>query len=272
MREDIKERNDRLISKIYETLSNDYENIKELKKEELIKYCNKYWIKENHSAATIKHYLYFINNVLKEEDNKVVLKTNDFKPNDKNIVLSKEDVINLIKKLENAQDQAFIYCLFKNIYGAKAEELIKLEVKQVDISNKKIYLKNRIVEMDDMFTDIMQRAINQKIYHAEKEVILNEYNQYVFKPKPSKRNHNGYDSFSYDGFVSRIRKIRDITGVYITPDILSKSGAVDDLINLYGYTALYDDVDAYCKKEGIKIGTVNLLTSYRDFIIKNKLH
>lgn len=272
MRKDIQERNDRLCGKIRETLIEDYgaENISSLSKNELVEYCKKHWIKENHAAATIKHYVYFVNMVLKEEKNETILKVDDFSANKDEIanILSKDDIEVLMTRLANPQDKAIVYCLFKSI---RQKEIMTLKIDQVDLENKQIILSNRIINMDDKFADLMKAAIDQKIYYDDKDILLNDRSEYVFKPKPNKKNNNGFNPFSYNSFVSRMRRIRNITSIFITPDLLLKSGAINDIIENYGYTAMYSDVDEYCKKQKLKIGTNNLLISYREFIM-NKLH
>lgn len=254
-------------------------NLKNVEEDQLIKYCKKYLItKNNYSIDKIKEILFYTNSEIRKRGSCKVLNYKQFEYSESTLdnIFSKSELNDCVDQLENAQDQAMVYCLFFGIYGKKAEEIINLKISQVDLKNKKIYLQNRIIEMDDLFVDIMSSALEQEIYcpiyiQGEKrysEFKFNMNSEYVFKVKGNKKNNNGLGTFSYEGFKTRIKKIRDISEKNFTPETLVKSGIIYNLIKEFSVEGNYKKITKWVEDNNIRANSYKLTLLYKEFIMK----
>ena len=71
---------------------------------------------------------------------------------------------------------------------------------------------------------------------------------------------------TYDGFITKIGRVKEISDIYITPDLLLKSGYVNDLIEIYGSKARFKDVQNYIKRNSLRTNAQNLYKNYREML------
>lgn len=261
------------IDKIYKTLGQD---IKKYCREEIILLSKQNLnLNSDYSLNTIKRRLYFLNSILRKEGSTVVLHTKDFDYTRRSdYMITKSQVIEIVESLENAQDQALIYCIFKGIKGTGSKDILGLRIDQIDFEKKVIHLANRDIKIDNYFEEILISAMNQTRYASQyvsglseiKDFKFNMNSPYLIKTKPMKKNKMGMNPMTYDGFITKIGRIKEISDIYITPDLLLKSGYVNDLIEIYGSKARFKDVQNYIKRNGLRTNAQNLYKNYREML------
>ncbi|KON87420.1 hypothetical protein AF332_11680 [Sporosarcina globispora] len=160
----------------------------------------------------------------------------------KKIHYSKEEFIDLLEKLPNAQDQAFLMLMFHGIIGNKFEELRELSYNDIDWNNNKITLRkrnNQIIEVDDVTMRYLENAHKQQVYftynekngeHSERELLPNEY---IFKSLKSPRAKEG-ESVTQAVLYTRLTNIKkEFDLEYLTPNAVKQSGMIFMAVELY---------------------------------------
>lgn len=130
--------------------------------------------------------------------------------------LSLDEIVNLCEThLINASDKAMMMLLYHGIKGkSQLTELRMLEIKDINLKLRTISLPNRIVTIEDDYTlEILKQTINEKYYHkyvdddnikAPSSFRYNPKCEYLFKSKPSKRNNNGLNPYSFSALTNKL--------------------------------------------------------------------
>lgn len=205
-----------MIKKIIEGFNKDFDKaISEITREELINYIEKNYV-AGYTYFTVATRMKYINAVLELYGNKNTFTVKDF-----NVVLKDgknlkiEDIQDYIETLENPQDKFIIYALFNGIYNQNAEELLTITTDMIDMENGLIHLKDRDVVMDSIMKKIVEQTLNETTYYIldtgktwrTTEFNFNMQSPYLIKQRPSKKNNDGKDCMSYNGFRTRMKNL-----------------------------------------------------------------
>lgn len=178
--------------------------------------------KENYSISShrqcisaIKHFTVFCNLEGFDATSFERPKKSKFLP----VVLSKEEVIDLIQTTKNLKHRAIIGLLYSG--GLRIGELLNIKLKDIDIDRSQIHVKNSKGRKDR--TVIMSEVI--------KPLLLNYINTY----KPSfyfieGQTGNKYSASSVRSFIKKASKVAGI-GKFVTPHTLRHSYATHMLEN-----------------------------------------
>ena len=171
--------------------------------------------------SMIKKFLVFANN---ESINKI----------DKEFLLTLVEetrtykTLNQIKQLcdnhlINYSDKALILLLYHAIKGkSQFEELRYLKIKDINLKMNTITLPNRTIEIRDEYViyvlskTIKEKALAKYLQHEIKSsshIYYNLENEYLFKPKPSKRNNEGLDPLSFSSITNRLFRLTNLIGL-----------------------------------------------------------
>lgn len=265
----------KMCEKIYWDLTDKLGNdIEKIKKDEMQKYIQKYWI-DNVNYNTARGYLVYINYLLNSKGLDYGFSIGDFEVSTsvKGTVLY-EDLMSALKKekeefgyMSNAQDRFLILAMFNGILGKQACELINL--KKEDVLLDCIKVGDRKVVMDDTFKEVTIQAINQEEYFVIKEERVNSFNintnsKYIFTPKPSKKTNEGLDTLGYAGLRTRFYNMIDRLGINLTMDGLVKSGYVYKM-HLENVGQTYPEVENWIEKNEVKVCPYGMLKLYKEF-------
>ena len=171
--------------------------------------------------SMIKKFLVFANN---ESINKI----------DKEFLLTLVEetrtykTLNQIKQLcdnhlINYSDKALILLLYHTVKGkSQLEELRYLKSDDINLKMNTITLPNRTIEIKDEYTmyvlskTIKEKALGKYLQHEIKSsshIYYNLENEYLFKPKPSKRNNEGLDPLSFSSITNRLFRLTNLIGL-----------------------------------------------------------
>lgn len=146
-----------------------------------------------------------------------------------------------LENIVNSIDKAVICLVRMGICGTKFTELVNLKSKDIDIENRKIYLKDRVVDItDDYVLSILDTASRQTTYkvisHKDEDVLkVTEYDfntecEYFVKQRPIAKNGNGLNPYKFAGITGKMYRIFEELGMNISSINLLQSNAVDRLI------------------------------------------
>ena len=169
-----------------------------------------------------------------------------------NGILTREQLINHLRKFENAQYKFVFLGAFEGIdsAGVEHEELIKATFKDINISDKTIKLvTGRTIKISDKLIQYAEEASNTYIYHAvmgdfDSEIIGDE----IIKNRPRKNAGNSNTAKGKKLYRNFIR-CRDAYGLskFITLDKLRASGIIEYINdyakenNITGEKAFYNN-------------------------------
>lgn len=146
-----------------------------------------------------------------------------------------------LENIVNPIDKAIICLVRIGICGTKFTELINLKSKDIDIENKKIYLRGRTIDItDDYVLNILNEALRQTTYkvithkdESDLKVVNYDFNmkcEYLIKQRPVAKNNNGLNQYKFAGITGKIYRIFEELGMDISSINLLQSNAVDKLI------------------------------------------
>jgi len=113
------------------------------------------------------------------------------------LFISEEELIEIEDQLVNYQDKVILRLLFEGANGYEVSELINLKKCDIDYTNKQLKLyddKNgeRFITVSDRCLDIIERAINEKVYYAKNG------------EKESKHGKSEYEYFETDHVIKNV--------------------------------------------------------------------
>ena len=125
--------------------------------------------------------------------------------------------------LINYSDKALILLLYHTVKGkSQLEELRYLKTKDINLKMNTITLPNRTIEIRDEYViyvlskTIKEKALAKYLQHEIKSsshIYYNLENEYLFKPKPSKRNNEGIDPLSFSSITNRLFRLTNLIGL-----------------------------------------------------------
>jgi len=166
----------------------------------------------------------------------------------------------------NYQDKAVVVLLWNEIKGENQyDEIINLKIENIDIKNKLVMIGNKIIELDEIEINIIEKAIREKEYKKIKFLkngditeTLVPYTEgdYVIKSTEWRRNLNATDNkCSYSTFANRMSTYftmalgrSELTGLKVY-----KSSVYYHLIKDYGRKVLGVELEKYLAENDIKI-------------------
>lgn len=170
-----------------------------------------------------------------------------------------------LENIVNPIDKAIICLVRIGICGTKFTELINLKSKDIDIENKKIYLRGRTIDItDDYILNILNEALHQVSYRVishrdDSNLKVTEYDfnmkcEYLIKQRPVAKNDNGLNQYKFAGITGKIYRIFEELGMDISSINLLQSNAVDKLIeyeNSIGRQVSMVEAKEYLKSVGV---------------------
>lgn len=147
---------------------------------------------------------------------------------------------NNLYKVENDVDKAIICLLRCGVSGDKFTELANLKTNDIDLENKKIYLEDRTIDIDDYVAAILEDAIKQRTYvvmlhDEEKMPKVTEYDfnmkcEYLLKQRRIKSNNDGLNPYKFGGITGKVFRVFQELNMDISAINLLQSNSVDKLI------------------------------------------
>lgn len=147
---------------------------------------------------------------------------------------SKEEFIELLEKLPNAQDQAFLALMFEGVVGNKFEELRNISYYDIDWNNNELTVRERNdykIKLDDVFMRFLKNANDAQVYrtfdketggYKERDLLSSNY---LFKNIKSRAKER--DPVSYQVFYNRLNNIKNEFELeYLTPNAVKQSGMI----------------------------------------------
>ncbi|MFO1442909.1 hypothetical protein KDN24_06725 [Bacillus sp. Bva_UNVM-123] len=152
----------------------------------------------------------------------------------KKIHYSKDELIELIERLPNAQDQAFLALMFEGVVGDKFEELRNISYYDVDWNNNELTIRNRDnfkIKLDNTFMRYIKNAYEAQTYrnydketgdYKERDLLDSNY---IFRNIKSRAKEG--EPVSLQVFYNRLNNIKgEFDLEYLTPNALKQSGMI----------------------------------------------
>ncbi len=206
--------------------------------------------------SCLKKYLEYVGNNSLDEFTDI----SDSLLEDKGNYLRLDEIIELCEThLINASDKAMIMLLYHGIKGkSQLTELRTLKVKDINLKLRTISLPTRTVIIEDNYTlEILKQTINEKYYHkyvdddklkAPSSFKYNLECEYLFKSKPSKRNNNGLNPYTFSALTSKLFRFSNMLDT--TVQHIYQSGIcniIDNYQNKINNHLTIIDIDFYLK-------------------------
>lgn len=171
----------------------------------------------------------------------------------------------------NYQDKLVIILLWNKIKGKKSfSDLLNLKTSNVNISNKTIKYKNKVIELSDIEIDVVKKAITEQFYvrrTMNKNGVINEsvvdylVGDYLVKATAGSTNMEvDNNQCTYGTFANRMSKYYNI--------VLQRSGLTNQRVyksSVYYYMLLeykrklsLSELTEYLKKNGEKVSLSNM--------------
>lgn len=154
---------------------------------------------------------------------------------------SEDEFNDLLERLPNAQDQAFLRLIYEGLMGKAFSELQELHFNDINWHTNEIYIKERDEKMKvtDICMRYLQNAYKQQIYytfdkdkgeHNERELLQSDY---IFKNLKSPRSIVG-EPVKPSVFYTRLNNIKEEFDLeYLTPNAVRQSGMIKMAVDLY---------------------------------------
>lgn len=180
--------------------------------------------------------------------------------------LSKEEVLQMIHRLDNAQDKFIIYGIFNGLISSSNSDILQIKVSDVDFENKKIRVANSYVEFDEELEKIIKESITQQHYYklgeqgrSNESYLLNIDSPYIIKSRPLPSNKNGSESMSVDTLKQRLIRLSSFLGVNgMNTRLLKQSGAFN-LLKEENKEWTLDAASQFLNEKGLKLRRNNIL-------------
>lgn len=154
---------------------------------------------------------------------------------------SEEEIDEIVKDLNNAQDQALIQCLFEGIMGKGLSELLSMNYNWIDWNENLITVKDdkdgeeRTLKVSDKCMRYIKNAHLQQTYTGygdeARELPLGE-TDYIFKNTIFKRTKT--NEANQLTLLNRLQAIKDYLGKEkLSPNTISQSGRIKMAADLY---------------------------------------
>lgn len=152
----------------------------------------------------------------------------------KKVHYSYDELLELVERLPNAQDQATLMLLFEGIHGNNFSELSNIHYNDINWNENTIYIKDReeTITVSDACMRFIERAYKQPTYYTydentggykEKQLVDSPY---VFKNKLNAKSKGG-EPISHQVFYFRITDIKkEFDLEYLTANALKQSGMI----------------------------------------------
>lgn len=185
------------------------------------------------------------------------------------VIITKDELMEIIREIVNAQDKFIVMALFNGISGEDMVEIRELKVSDVDFENNTITLPNRKIKMDAQFMEITKEAIAQRTYlnkssdsiYATEKFDFNMDSEYILKSKPNSKNNFGNREMAYQALRTRVKRL----GLPVNPKDLIDSGMIHRLLKIQPvYTVA--EVETTLKKLGYK------MSAYRVYSLLNEIN
>jgi integrase len=198
-------------------------------------------------------------------------------------LITKEELMDIINTLYNAQDQALVMAYWVGIMGTMSEEVINLTIHDIDRNNNTLTLTKsdntkRIITVDDFTIDLLEDAYLQEIYtinngdyyDVKKQKNAVRYlvpSDYIFKNTSLKFGAQ----LSYAGVYNRFKSISKWYGNrFLTPSNVRTSGMLHMVNEMIGEDGSVDDLtDEQLEMIAKRYEYVNI-GSVKDAIRRNK--
>lgn len=180
--------------------------------------------------------------------------------------LSKEEVLQMVHRLDNAQDKFIIYGIFNGLISSSNSDILQIKVSDVDFENKKIRVANSYVEFDEELEKIIKESITQQHYYklgeqgrSNESYLLNIDSPYIIKSRPLPSNKNGSESMSVDTLKQRLIRLSSFLGVNgMNTRLLKQSGAFN-LLKEENKEWTLDAASQFLNEKGLKLRRNNIL-------------
>lgn len=117
--------------------------------------------------------------------------------------LSSVEIDKLTEKLQNAQDQALVQCIFEGVLGKGLSELLSMNISNINWQKNEIAVRDdkdgkyRTLKMSDKCMRFIENAYNEESYISEEfntEKKLMDHKGYIFKNTKWRSTKNQYVS------------------------------------------------------------------------------
>ena len=175
-------------------------------------------------------------------------------------IITEKELLEVINMLDNAQDRFLLMAIFRGIAGKQAKDIINLKSTDIDFKNNIISLPEKTIVMDAVLAKLAKDAIDEKEYTVISSDFMgkietyevNEKSNYLIKVRPYKKNNNGMDAMSYNGFRTRFGSICKFLDLDVTISSLEKSGVISRMIKEDAGNTVRE-IEDWLKKNSIKM-------------------
>ncbi len=220
------------------------------------------------SYQAIMQEIYMVNQVFEFLNSNKRLLRSDFSDDMLKVNTSrfytKSELQDICEVLVNPQDKILLYGLFAGLRGTAYSELLQLKVKDINFEENYIQLKDKRIEIDSYFKEILLDAIDPvfgSTYHkyynpnsgakSNSSYDLNMNSEYVIKAKPYSKNNNGLNPMTNSGFQTRIEKLSNIVNRSLVPVDLVRSGIMSRMHDLENYWKENNMTEKFWGKETV---------------------
>lgn len=180
--------------------------------------------------------------------------------------LSKKEVIQMIHRLDNAQDKFIIYGIFNGLISSSNSDILQIKVNDIDFENKKVKVANSYITFDEELEKIIKESITQQRYYklgeqgrSNEYYLLNIDSPYIIKSRPLPSNKNGSESMSVDTLKQRLIRLSSFLGVNgMNTRLLKQSGAFN-LLKEENKEWTLDAATKFLNEKGFKLRRNNIL-------------
>jgi integrase len=159
----------------------------------------------------------------------------------KKIHYSYSEFVDLIEKMNNGQDQAFLYMVYEGIIGERFSELIELKLSDINWETNEVYIKSRDenITVSDECMKYIKKAYDEDVYHQYNKK-TNQYtiksllkSEYIFKNVESPRAIEN-EPVKLNVIYKRLHSLKEIFNLeYLNPQSIRQSGMIYAAYQIY---------------------------------------
>lgn len=181
-------------------------------------------------------------------------------------MITKKQLLDSIKKLQNPQDKLIVAGIFYGLYGNVGYDTLRnLKKSDVDFDNNTIMVEGNAIHMDAELKEIVSKAIAQEIYivanntssKTVSEYRLNSDSEYLIPTRPMASTKNGTVPMGYSTTKARVKSCINLAGLDCSVAEIRQSGAYH-LLAEQKFNWTITEAEQMLRKNGLSIRRNNL--------------
>ncbi|WP_156561887.1 tyrosine-type recombinase/integrase [Clostridium paraputrificum] len=185
--------------------------------------------------------------------------------------ISKKELMEIINRLENAQDKFIVLGIYSGLMRVSNTDILNLKVSDVDFINKTINVNGMSIAFDEELEKIIKESITQQRYYklgeqgrSNEYYLLNTSSPYIIKLRPLPSNKNGSESMSVDTLKQRLIRLSSFLGVNgMNTRLLKQSGAFN-LLKEENKEWTLDAATKFLNEKGFNLRRNNILDMIKE--------